>query len=212
MSRPLLLLLGAGMLLPGAGLLGERAWLEAKACLASRLIERAFGAHLRDGGIHRPWSWADTWPVARLEVPRLGVRRVVLEGATGGTLAFGLGRLSESAEPNGPGRCVLAGHRDGSAGFLGELRVGDRLSLHTREGRRHYRVEELVVIHERDASVLVPSEGRGLTLITCYPLRGLRPGPWRLSVECREEGSALRGPSSGRASGRGVPRRVAGEG
>ena len=74
MSRPLLLLLSAGFLVPGAGLLGERAWMEAKACLATRLIDRSLRAHLRDGRVHRPWSWADTHPVARLEAPRLGIR------------------------------------------------------------------------------------------------------------------------------------------
>lgn len=187
------------MLLPGAGLLGERAWLEAKACLAGRLIERAFAAHLRDGGFHRPWSWADTWPVARLEVPRLGVRRVVLEGASGSTMAFGLGRLSESAAPNAAGHCVLAGHRDGAAAFLGALRVGDRLSLETRGDRRDYLVEELAVIHERDVSLLAPSPDRRLTLVTCYPVRGLRPGPWRLAVVCRAEGRGRHGGPSGRA-------------
>jgi sortase A len=187
MNRPALLLLSAGLLVPGAGLLGERAWLEAKACLASRLIERAFRSHLRDGEAHRPWSWADTWPVARLAVPRLGVERVVLEGASGSSLAFGLGRLSESAAPNAAGHCVLAGHRDGQAAFLGALHEGDRLLLLDREGLRSYRVEELAVVHERDSSLLAPSTGRTLTLLTCYPLDSFLPGPWRYAVRCREE-------------------------
>ena len=49
--------------------------------------------HLADGEAHPPWRWADTSPIARLEVPRLGVRRVVLAGATGAVLAFGPGHI-----------------------------------------------------------------------------------------------------------------------
>jgi len=76
-------LLGLGLLGGGGALLGEQAWLSVKASLAERLIEHAFAAHLEDGGVHRPWRWADTHPIARLEVPRLGVERIVLAGASG---------------------------------------------------------------------------------------------------------------------------------
>ena len=38
--------------------------------VAGILIDRAFETHLKDGLPHRPWSWADTYPIARLEVPR----------------------------------------------------------------------------------------------------------------------------------------------
>src|SRR5262249_22164287 len=105
------LLAGAGLLLAAGGaLLGRGLYLEAKGALARILIERALAAHLQDGRPHRPWSWADTTPIAVLELHRLSVRRVVLEGASGTSLAFGVGHIDGTARPNSPGTCVLAGH------------------------------------------------------------------------------------------------------
>ena len=50
-------------------------WIHAKALLAQVLLERAFAASLATGGAVKPWSWADTWPVARIEVPRPAPQR-----------------------------------------------------------------------------------------------------------------------------------------
>lgn len=176
----------AAMLSLAGGLtLGEQAWMAAKAALAEKLIERSFEAHLEDGGIHRPWNWADMHPVARLEVPRLGVRRTILSGASGSSLAFGPGHVDGSASPNGTGNCVIAGHRDGSFAFLRELQVGDRIELRTRSGNEPWVVTELSVISMWDVGILEPVAERQLLLLTCYPFRGLRRSPWRYLVSCR---------------------------
>jgi sortase A len=172
------------LLSAGGMLIAERGWLAAKARVAGVLIDRAFAMHLRDGGSHRPWGWADMHPIARLEVPRLGVRRTVLSGATGATLAFGPGRIHGTADPNGEGNCVLAGHRDGSFAFLEKLRRGDRIVLRTHGGVVSYVVEELIVADRRDASILEGSDGTRLTLITCYPFGGLRRSDLRYVVTC----------------------------
>ncbi len=83
----------------GGALLGGQIYLRAKAALAAVLIDRAWEAHLADGREHRPWPWADLRPVARLEVPRLGVRRAILSGASGQSLAFGLAHVSGPGLP-----------------------------------------------------------------------------------------------------------------
>ena len=72
----------------GSSLGAREVYMRAKGRLAVVLIERAFDAHLTDGLRHRPWSWADLHPVALLEVDRLGVRRHILSGASGSSLAF----------------------------------------------------------------------------------------------------------------------------
>ncbi len=59
---------------------GRAAWIEAKAQLAQRLMLRAWSSSQGGGGDARPWPWADTHPVARLTVPRLGVDQLVLAG------------------------------------------------------------------------------------------------------------------------------------
>ena len=125
--------------------------------LADRLIAAAFSAHVRDGGSHPPWGWADVHPVGSLEIPRLGVQRYVLSGASGSSLAFGLGHVDGTGTPNGTGNCVLAGHRDTRFAFLKELRVGDAVTLTTRAGTRTWTVESLGVV---DDTILVGGVGR----------------------------------------------------
>jgi len=169
----------------GALLLGRGAYLEAKAAVATFRIARSFDAHLRDGGAHPPWSWADTHPIARLDVERLGVRRHVLAGASGTSLAFGIGHIDGTASPNGSGNCVLAGHRDRAFGFLRDLRPGDRIRLRTASGIREYVVEDLDVLSATTVSVLDPTPDDRLTLVTCYPFNGMLRSPWRYVVTCR---------------------------
>jgi sortase A len=180
-------LLAGGLLLATAGgvLLAEQGWMAAKARVAEVLIARAWSAHLADGAAHRPWSWADMHPVARLEVPRLEVARVVLSGATGATLAFGPGHVHGTAEPGGRGNCVVAGHRDGSFAFLERLRDGDTVVLETRDGTASYLVERRAVVTRWNAEVIEPTDRRRLTLITCYPFGGLQRSNLRYVVTCR---------------------------
>jgi len=178
------LLLAGAILLLGAGgaLVGRRAYLEAKAVLARHLIERALAAHLRDGRPHRPWSWADTYPIAVLTLDRLGIRRSVLAGASGTSLAFGVGHIDGTAWPNAPGNCVLAGHRDRAFAFLEGVRPGDVLRLRTAGSDREYVVDGTAVVAWTDTGVLQPAGDRRLTLLTCYPFNGLLRSPWRYVV------------------------------
>ena len=64
-----LLIAGSSVPFAGAG------WIHAKAMLAQVLLERSWQARLAggDAGAAKPWPWADTAPVARLQVPRLAV-------------------------------------------------------------------------------------------------------------------------------------------
>ncbi len=181
--RPLSL---AACLLAGTGLvlLGGQAYLRAKAALAGVLIDRALEASLSDGRAHPPWPWADMRPLARLDVPRNGLRRTVLSGATGQSLAFGLAHVSGTALPGEPGNCVIAGHRDTWAAFMRSLDVGDEVRLQTRAGLWRYRVQSVTVLERERVDALDPGGEDRLTLITCYPFSGLLRSPWRLVIVC----------------------------
>jgi sortase A len=185
-----LLRLVAGLLFGAALLLfGEQGWLTAKACAARVLIDRAFEAHLADGKIHLPWAWADTHPLATIRVPRLGIRRVILAGASGSSLAFGPGHLDGTAQPNGVGNAVVAGHRDGAFAFLCELRRGDLVQVTTKDARVDYRVREVFVTSMWDGEVTAPSTSAELTLVTCHPVGGVLPTDARLVVVCEPVGA-----------------------
>jgi sortase A len=156
---------------------GHGAWLYAKAQLAQVLLERAWGRTLHGERDVKPWRWADTWPVARLEFPRQGRRYIVLAGASGRTMAFGPGHVDGTAAPEAMGNCAISAHRDTQFAVLRDVQIGDAIVMQVRNGQTiRYRVRQCRVVNARDTSLLEPSPGRMLTLITCYPFDALRPG------------------------------------
>jgi len=170
----------------GTWLLLQGGWIEAKAWLARGLIEQAWRSSLVTGTPARPWPWADTWPVARLQVPALGIDRLVLHGASGRTLAFGPAWDSASASPGSPGLVLLSGHRDTHFRFLAELRPGETLALIHPGGEIRYVIESTEVFNSRRRRVVDRDGDDRLVLVTCYPFDTLRPGgPLRYAVTAR---------------------------
>jgi sortase A len=162
----------AGLLLFGNGM-----WMYAKAQLAQVLLERAWARTLHGEQDVKPWSWADTWPVGRVEFPRQHRSYIVLSGASGRTMAFGPGHVDGTAAPEEIGNCVISAHRDTQFRVLRDLDIGDDILLQTRRGTTiRYRVRDRRVVRDRDTWLLESSPDRVLTLITCYPFDAIRPG------------------------------------
>jgi len=172
MKRAAILFAVAGALLCGKGV-----YIYAKAQYAQFLLERAWQRTLDGERNAKPWSWADTSPVAKLEFPKQHRTYIVLAGASGRTMAFGPGHIDGTARPEENGNCAISAHRDTQFAVLRDLNVGDEIVLQTRDGRSiRYRVREHRVTDNRDTGLLEPSRGRILTLITCFPFDAIRPG------------------------------------
>lgn len=177
LSRRLFPLLGLLALGLGAWQLGGAVWIQGKAWAAQILLERAWSETRGGAGQVPPWPWADTWLVARLTVPALGIERIVLAGASGRTLAFGPAYLESSAPPGSDGHTVLTGHRDTHFHFLADLALGEIVEIERPDGlRRRYRVRSAVVIDARDAHLLPGDDRAVLSLVTCYPFGAILPG------------------------------------
>ena len=172
--------------LVGVALFGHGALIHAKAVVAQVLLERAFAETIATGRPVKPWSWADTVPVARIEVKRLGVSTIALAGASGQSLAFGAGHVEQSAEPGEPGVAVYSGHRDTHFRFLRDVKIGDDIDVVTRDGRTlRYRADATGVVRF-DASGIDPvTDGSELVLSTCWPFDALTPGPERYVLHAR---------------------------
>jgi len=123
--------------LAGLVLIGQGVWVHAKAVLAQVLLDRAFAQTLATGEAVKPWSWADTWPVARIEFPRLGKSAIVLSGSSGQAMAFGPGQVERTPVAGEPGTTIYAAHRDTHFDFLGRVAIGDAVDSHAagRQGR-----------------------------------------------------------------------------
>jgi sortase A len=170
----------------GTAFVASALYIPAKAALAQVLLERAWArTQAGETGV-RPWPWADITPVAVLEVPRLGERSIVLEGASGQAMAFGPGHMVNTPPIGARGTSVVAAHRDTQFSYLREVKNGDRIVVETADGAHSaFRVVETRVVRA-DASGLDPGDGgptgARLALVTCYPFNGMLRGPLRYVV------------------------------
>ena len=174
--------------LAGSHQLASAAVIEAKAWLAPVLVEQAWERTLRGAGAPvKPWPWADTWPVARLQAPNRNVDLMVLAGDSGNALAFGPGHATASALPGTEGLVVIGGHRDTHFAFLQDLNTGARILLQDASGAtRTYVVEESAVIDASRQALASNGGDAGLLLVTCYPFNTLSAGgPLRYVVSAR---------------------------
>ena len=163
------------MSLTAAVFLMDALWIPVKAELAQHLLERAWLRTLAGEPNAKPWPWADTRAVAILEIPRLGLREVVLEGSSGRNLAFGPTlvnptRLDETADR------ILSGHRDTHFSFVKDLKTGDLLRLRTTKEIRDYRVSWQETVDSRKQQLVIDDNVERLTLLTCYPFDATTSG------------------------------------
>jgi sortase A len=175
----------AALAITAAGILlfGQGAYIHAKALLAQVLLERAFDKTLATGRDTKPWSWADTWPIARIEVKRLHASAIVLAGSSGQALAFGPGHVELTPDAGERGVAVYSAHRDTHFRFLKDIALGDDIAVTRRDGQTfHFSVIATAVVRY-DASGIDPlSRGRALVLTTCWPFNAIQSGPLRYLV------------------------------
>jgi sortase A len=183
----------AALTLGGFVLFSQGVYIHAKALLAQVLLERAFTETIATGRETKPWSWADTWPVARIEVKRLHAGAIVLAGSSGQALAFGPGHIELTADAGERGIAVYSAHRDTHFRFLRDVVVGDEIDVTRNDGRMfRYRADATSVVRF-DASGINPlSDGYELVLSTCWPFDALTPGPDRYLLHATLIGTAPR--------------------
>lgn len=186
MSRPRRMLLTAAVLLLGAGgaaALAAAFYIDAKALAGQVLLERAWAQTVETGAPAKPWSWADTWPVAKVTAPAHGKSAIVLAGASGEAMAWGPGHMAGTPPPGARGISVIAAHRDTHFAFLKEVAQGDVIEVARADGETHrFRVTGMRIVRW-DASGIDPyTDGHRLALVTCYPFGATTPGPLRYVV------------------------------
>jgi sortase A len=164
----------------GLVLFGHGAYIHAKAAVAQILLERAFTDTIASGHPVKPWSWADTTPVARITVKRIHAGAIALAGSSGQALAFGPGHVELTAQPGERGVAVYAAHRDTHFRFLQAMRIGDEIEITRDDGKTfHYRADAAHVVRFDESGIDPVSSGHELVLSTCWPFDAVTPGPER---------------------------------
>src|ERR1700722_33659 len=166
--------------LAGLVLFGQGVYIHAKALVAQILLEKAFDQAVTSGRNVKPWSWADTWPIARIEIGRLHASAIVLAGSSGQALAFGPGHVELTPDAGERGVAVYSAHRDTHFRFLKDVVIGDEIDVTRSDGKAfRYRADRASVVRF-DASGIDPlTGGYELALSTCWPFDALTPGPMR---------------------------------
>jgi len=123
--------------------------------------------------------------IGLIQIPRVDLSVVVIEGASAKVLRRGAGHIPGTALPGDPGNTAISGHRDTFFLPLAKVRLHDRITLTTLQGEYSYRVVSTKVVKPSDISVLDQSRDEVLTLVTCYPFYLVGPAPDRFIVRAK---------------------------
>ena len=164
-------------------LFGQSAWIFAKAQVAQVLLERAFAHAIVTGEPVKAWNWADTWPVARIEIFRIQASAIVLHGGSDEALAFGPALLDETSRIGERGTAVVSAHRDTHFAFLKDVVVGDLITITRDDGLVFtYRVTGTSIVDWNKSGIDRHASGFNLVLATCYPFDAITRGSERYLV------------------------------
>ena len=129
-----------------------------------------------------PASLAIGEPIGTLEIARVGLSGVVVEGDEDSVLDRAIGHLPDTPLPWNTGNSALAAHRDALFRPLKGVRLGDILRLKTPHGDFEYLVRETLIVKPDALWVLDPTPVSMLTLISCWPFNYIGPAPERFIV------------------------------
>jgi sortase A len=121
-------------------------------------------------------------PIGTLEIVRVGLSGVVVEGDDDSVLDWAIGHLPDTPLPWHTGNSALAAHRDALFRPLRGVRLGDVLRLKTPHGDFDYVVRETMIVEPDELWVLDPTPVSILTLISCYPFNFIGDAPKRFIV------------------------------
>jgi sortase A len=113
-------------------------------------------------------------PIARIELPRIGVDKIVVAGVDKNDLKKGPGHYPETPLPGQLGNSAIAGHRTtfGQPFFdVDKLEIGDEIVVTTLAGRYVYRVTGQEIVSPSDYQVIATTDPTvaTLTLTSCHP-------------------------------------------
>jgi LPXTG-site transpeptidase (sortase) family protein len=138
------------------------------------------------GRLMEPHLFGEGQVIGEIQVPRIGLSAIVVEGDSAASLRHAVGHVAKSALPGEWGNVALAGHRDTLFRRLRDIRVGDEIRFKTVEHSFDYVVESIEVVAPTNIQVLEATGGQEMTLVTCFPFSYVGPAPKRFIVRARQ--------------------------
>ena len=136
-------------------------------------LERALAVRFRTDKAYIGGSIPSGTPIARIDIPRLHLHQVVVEGTSADNLRLGPGHLLVTPLPGQPGNAVLAAHRwafGGPFSTINSLRKGNDIDVVTGQGSFIYKVVGWRTVSSGDVSSFQATNDNRLTLVTAANL------------------------------------------
>jgi sortase A len=191
-------LFAAGVLLLGwcaFVLVGARSFQQAEQRRLEGLLAVGAGVNreARQSRLPAPPDWpppaVSRGMIGRIDIPRLGLSAMVIEGVGATTLRHAVGHVPGTALPGQPGNVCISGHRDTFFRPLRNIRQDDIITVTTVFGEYRYRVLSTRIVRPSNVAVLAAGGNETLTLITCYPFYFVGPAPSRYIVRAERVGA-----------------------
>ncbi len=120
--------------------------------------------------------------IGRIEIARLSLSVMVVEGADNRKLRRAAGHVPGTALPGQFGNVGITAHRDTFFRPLRNIQMDDLITVTTLQGVYQYRVVSTKIVSPQDVEVLDSTDGQVLTLVTCYPFYFVGAAPNRFIV------------------------------
>ncbi len=189
---------GVGFFAAGAFVLSLAFTRYAQGAIAADGARQAWDEHSAQAAVaatrafarsHYPTAIVDGAPVARLEIPKIGLDEIVLEGIDADDLNAGPGHMPGTPLPGEHGNAVISAHRDRHFKHFDELGVGDTITTESATRQDRWVVISTRVV-DKDAPAIVRTKDTTLTLTTCWPIRYVGSAPERLIITAKPLGGS----------------------
>ncbi|TLS37205.1 class D sortase [Pseudalkalibacillus caeni] len=123
--------------------------------------------------------------VAHLLIPSIESKYPVYWGTDPETLKQGVGMHDSkwTVTPEETGHVLLAGHRDTVFTEMGDVKIGDMVTVKYHDKEYTYQVRKTFITEAEDRSVVVKKEEPLLTISTCYPFEFVGDAPYRYIIQ-----------------------------
>lgn len=140
----------------------------------------------KDTKKNKPFSAEFGKEVGLLTIDKIDANIAIVEGTDEDELAHGVGHYKGTAFPNENDQIVLSGHRDTVFKRMGELDVGDIITVRMPYGNFDYEIYETFIVDADDRTVIRPTApDEVLTVTTCYPFNFIGSAPDRYIINAK---------------------------
>jgi len=120
-----------------------------------------------------------------LIIDKIDANLPIVEGTDEDDLKKGVGHYTGTSYPLDGDQVFLSGHRDTVFKRMGELEVGDILTVRMPYGDFDYEIVSTKIVDADDRTIIVPHDEEILTVSTCYPFGYIGSAPDRYIIDAK---------------------------